>query len=611
MFDPSDEDSRNREAVRLALGIGWQVAIIYLGLTRKDGATPADNLDGPRVQTMPPVEMLTRTVLGRLRSLGIATKSSSPNESSSWSRPMNQLMEPDFINSDNARYVAQEMHLGLVESVASVGRHLRPAYELGRLLCETVLVATGSPRHQRPSIYRHLFDPLRLLPLAEWLGMLQPQLPAGVGQAVFASLQAWSRWVSTASDLELLHCDAELREQSRVWKDLLLGRTTLEDLSRTNHRSGRHGSAHGGSTSILRTPSISESLADISMTAAFANSQSENSTASGAHPLGTNWQAFVATILPDAPPVATDADAADLTLAKDNRNADRQARLTHKPKHAPRPVGPSSQLIGTVQLTVPNPEHQIAAEPEPQLEAVAFLDEETDESCDIAPDFIATVQGSEQLDLIPRTVKDEDSHLDTFQPTFTSAAAPRRHSRTRRRHRPKSRPWYGLVSMWILIVIALLAIALLIMRTFVAQPLEVRGGQVAPGVSAGDWVLVSRLNTTIHRGDLVMVQSGLVELVVAVPGDKVREAANRFYINGKLVTSTSISQATRSCGLGNDNGTNQSMSEHLAAKSYLMVTSCRHGSPLTVAVSTVSSKNIIGKVYAIVWKNTHPWFSWL
>jgi|GEM_PF-4733855 len=245
-------------AVKLAIGLGWQVAIIYLSTL-----TPTLTLEqnsGGKNQSLPPRNLISKTIKSRTTSLALTESDASKN----WVTALTKLLDSDYENESDARHLAQELHLGLVESLGVTGKDMRPAYELGRLLSEAVLLATGTEATERPRVYRQLFNPLRLLPLAEWLANLEDLLPVGSAKAVFTSLQNWSRWIASATDDDFATADEALREQARIWRDLLLGRTLVKDLP-AEENSGKEPIKTNSASSIT------DSLADISLSAAFNN----------------------------------------------------------------------------------------------------------------------------------------------------------------------------------------------------------------------------------------------------------------------------------------------------------------------------------------------------
>jgi signal peptidase I len=80
-------------------------------------------------------------------------------------------------------------------------------------------------------------------------------------------------------------------------------------------------------------------------------------------------------------------------------------------------------------------------------------------------------------------------------PPEADAATPRERRRGKRAPR---RPW----PVWVHLILALVLVALL--RNFVAQSFYVPSGSMIPTLAVGDRMVVSRIPTTLHRGDIVV-----------------------------------------------------------------------------------------------------------
>ncbi len=308
--------------VELAVGLGWQVAIIYLS-TPAQGASAIQG-SGVTAPGLPPRDLVSKTIKSRTTSLGLANV----DESQTWTVALSKLIDGNYTDETEARHLAQNLHLGLVESLSISGKYMRPAYELGRLLSEAVLLAAGANVQEKPRVYRQLFDPLRLLPLAEWLATLESLLPAGAAQAVFGSLQNWSRWIAQAKDEDFDSADDFLREQARIWRDLLLGRLRSQDLTDTE--------SNALSDSYRDRP-LTESLADISLAAAFNNRASSPATTPHAE---IQSDGLRATRLPKhTTPIIDTPDIDDTVIA--NHSAELTANIYSEEEQSEKKVSPT------------------------------------------------------------------------------------------------------------------------------------------------------------------------------------------------------------------------------------------------------------------------------
>lgn len=91
--------------------------------------------------------------------------------------------------------------------------------------------------------------------------------------------------------------------------------------------------------------------------------------------------------------------------------------------------------------------------------------------------------------------------------------------------------------------LALLTIALLLLVAFVAEPLRVSSGSMAPTLQRGDQVLIAKVGSRVHtpqRRDIVIFSSPssgelLVKRVAAVAGDSVGIEDGVLVVNGTAV----------------------------------------------------------------------------
>jgi signal peptidase I len=245
-----------------AVALGWQVAELASALG--DGSV---EFAGRVLRAQP----LVRTITFRLRSLGLE------ETAASLAGELAELLAAPDPDPPRIRRAVLELHAatlrqldgapagaagaavdgeGVAAPPAVPRADLRRAYELGRALAQSALVATASDLSVAPSLYRRLFDSARLLTLAEWLALLRADLPEHAADATFHSLRCWCDYVARASDEQLAESAAALRSQGRIWRDLLFDRRPAVTL------------LTGGSPGpVAETP---EEIETISLDAAFA-----------------------------------------------------------------------------------------------------------------------------------------------------------------------------------------------------------------------------------------------------------------------------------------------------------------------------------------------------
>lgn len=220
-LQPSASDADGPRPAVAALAVGWQVAELAAAVADSSGS-----LSGQLLRAEP----LVRTIEFRLRALELRDRDSVAVSAA----PLAGLIgsaEPDrsaVLQAVLALH-ASTLH-GLEATSPPGGPDLRHAYELGRALAQSALVAGLAADSVQPALYRRLFDAARLLTVAEWLARLRGELPDRAADAVFHSLRCWCGFVAGASDGQLLASGTALRAQSRIWRDLLFDRRSAVSL---------------------------------------------------------------------------------------------------------------------------------------------------------------------------------------------------------------------------------------------------------------------------------------------------------------------------------------------------------------------------------------------
>ena len=132
-----------------------------------------------------------------------------------------------------------------------------------------------------------------------------------------------------------------------------------------------------------------------------------------------------------------------------------------------------------------------------------------------------------------------------------------------------------------LVLLATLATVLIVstgVRAYAAEAFVVPSGSMLPTLQIGDHLVVDKLSSTVHRGDIVVFRRA--------PGDHDTEYAD-------LVK--------RVIGLPGDT---------IPPGQYFVMGDCRGDSSDSRVWGTVPASNIIGKVTVVVWRHNHPWVHW-
>jgi signal peptidase I len=169
----------------------------------------------------------------------------------------------------------------------------------------------------------------------------------------------------------------------------------------------------------------------------------------------------------------------------------------------------------------------------------------------------------------------------------------------------------------VLFVTLLLALVLATtVRTYAAQAFVVPSGSMSPTLQVGDHLIVDKLSSTIHRGDIVVFHRApgdtdteypiLVKRVIGLPGERISSSGNNILINGRPIAEPWLPKLTGICY--------QSAADvrptTIPAHQYFVMGDCRGDSSDSRFWGTVPASNIIGKVTVVVWRHNHPWVHW-
>lgn len=187
-------------------------------------------------------------------------------------------------------------------------------------------------------------------------------------------------------------------------------------------------------------------------------------------------------------------------------------------------------------------------------------------------------------------------------------------ARTSRRRLQRRRRWR------IVLVVVLLLAALAAIRLFAVQSFSVVSGSMAPTLGTGDRILVDTLpfvRDSIHTGDIVVFRKVpadttpgvgplLVKRVIGLPGQRISSIDDTVYINGVPLNEVWLPNLLPSCAESSYNIPTQV----IPAGRYFMLGDCRGFSSDSRSWGTVPAGNIVGKVFNVYWRSSHPWFQW-
>jgi signal peptidase I len=142
-----------------------------------------------------------------------------------------------------------------------------------------------------------------------------------------------------------------------------------------------------------------------------------------------------------------------------------------------------------------------------------------------------------------------------------------------------------------------------------------------PTLQIGDRLVVDKLPWlahSIHRGDIIVFHRApgdtdpqypiLVKRVIGLPGETISSKGDTIYIDGKRIAEPWLAalNTTLTCPQPNFDIT----TTHIKQGQYFVMGDCRGNSSDSRFWGTVPTKNIIGRVFLVIWRHNHPWFHW-
>jgi signal peptidase I len=171
-------------------------------------------------------------------------------------------------------------------------------------------------------------------------------------------------------------------------------------------------------------------------------------------------------------------------------------------------------------------------------------------------------------------------------------------------------------ALTLLILVVTIGIMTTSLRAYAVQAFVVPSPSMTPTLQPGDRIIVDKLSSTIHRGDIVVFHRApgdhdpeypiLVKRVIGLPGETISQRGSTIYINGAPLAEPWLPQLTGICA----SASIPVPTTKIPAGQYFVMGDCRGDSDDSRYWGTVPAGNIIGKVTAIVWRDGHPWLHW-
>jgi len=167
-----------------------------------------------------------------------------------------------------------------------------------------------------------------------------------------------------------------------------------------------------------------------------------------------------------------------------------------------------------------------------------------------------------------------------------------------------------------MVVVVLAVLAATGIRAYAAQSFYVPSPSMYPTLQPGDRIVVDKLFSTLHTGDIIVFRRApgdndpeypvLVKRVIGTPGETIASSGNTILINGRPLAQPWLPPLT---GICSETAANI-RSQRIPASQYFVMGDCRGDSSDSRVWGTVPQGNVIGKVTVIVWRHNHPWAHW-
>jgi signal peptidase I len=170
-------------------------------------------------------------------------------------------------------------------------------------------------------------------------------------------------------------------------------------------------------------------------------------------------------------------------------------------------------------------------------------------------------------------------------------------------------------------VLILALLASFFIRVYVVQTFEVPSGSMLPTLQVGDRLVVDKipgLAHSIHRGDIIVFHRApgdtdtqypiLVKRVIGLPGETISSKGDTIYIDGRAIAEPWLAAFKTTPGCFEPDF--DISVTHIPKGQYFVMGDCRGNSSDSRFWGTVPVRNIIGRVFLVIWRHNHPWFHW-
>jgi signal peptidase I len=168
----------------------------------------------------------------------------------------------------------------------------------------------------------------------------------------------------------------------------------------------------------------------------------------------------------------------------------------------------------------------------------------------------------------------------------------------------------------VLVFLSIILIVTTGTRAYAAQSYFIPSPSMSPTLQPGDRVVVDKLFSTVHRGDIIVFNRApgdtdvqypiLVKRVVGLPGETISSSGDTIYIDGRPIAQPWLPTLSGFCA----QSAFDIRAQRIPSGQYFVMGDCRGDSSDSRYWGTVPQGNIIGKVTAIVWRGGHPWIHW-